>query len=101
MPLQLLALHEPLLKPCHDLALLLRERKGIPGIHSRKVHIQHGIFLVGIRLRILDGDNAPLKVDLIQHHSVVHSEFRMAHDQLALQLKLNHGYGLVHFGIQT
>ena len=101
MALKLLAFHKSLLQPLHDLFLLLGQCQRIGGVYRREVHVPHDI-VPWLPRGGIDHANRPCHViNPVQQHPVLHVEFRMAHDQLALQLKLNHGYGLVHFGIQT
>ena len=94
MLLELLAMNKGMPQALYYLLLLCRQTIRILRIDSRKIRIQHFIFLIS------DTDSSFFKVDLIQQQPVIHVIFRMCQDQLSLQLELNDGDRLVHHHVE-
>ena len=95
MPLQLLTPHESLLQAQHHLHLILHQIVRVLRIDGREIGIEHGVFLPVHLHGLL------FVIDPVQEHPVLHMKFRMPHDDLPLQLKLDDSDRLVHLGVKT
>ena len=73
-----------------ELFFLIGEAVGVGGVNGGEVEVRHGIILA------VDIHRALFKVDAVEEVAVVHVPFRMAGDDVVLQLHLNHEDGFVH-----
>ena len=76
----------------HELRLAGRQCGGIIGVYGGEAGLQH---LIGFAIHC---HCAVLEIHLGQKDAVCHAIFRVALEELSLQLELQHRHGLVHLG---
>ncbi len=88
--LQFLTVDERAREPVHDVLLGLAQPVRVIRVDRRKKAIQHRIGLV------IDRDHLLVIVNLVEQQAVIHVKLWPPHDELPLQLELDHGDRLVH-----
>ena len=79
----------------HQVRLRLGERVRIGRQDGRKMRVGKRV-----RLAVCERDRAVLVIDAVQHRAVIHAVFRIARDDLPLQLEQDDRHRLVHLGDQ-